>query len=167
MSTARRTKADTVEAQVAAFRVARETIPWPATVTPLPGAADASRAAAIFASILEARHRDDWRPHDLVLAAQLSNAMAQTDRITQEIEAEGWTILSPNPKAAAAGQHVRNPKLDALTLISSRQLSLTRALGLNGPPADRKTVTSHARQAASARAVQRDSDHDGIGGLLA
>lgn len=167
MSTARRAKSDSVEAQVAAFRMAQEAIPWPATVSRLPGAADASRAAAIFASILEARHPDDWRPHDLALAAQLSNCMSQADRITQEIDIEGWTILSPNPKAAAAGQHVRNPKLDALTLISSRQLSLTRALALNGPPSDRKTVSNHARQAAGARAVQRDSDHDGIGGLLA
>ena len=143
--------------------MAREAIPWPATVSQLPGAADASRAAAIFGGILEARHRDDWRPNDLALAAQLANCMAQVDALTRQIEEQGWTIPSPkNPLHA-----IRNPLLDAVTLLSSRQLSLTRALGLNGPPSDRKTVANHARQAASARAVQRDSDHDGIGGLLA
>lgn len=152
MSTARRAKSDSTAAQVAAFSKVKQSVPWPAEVSPLPRPDDASRALAIFGRLLEARDLDDWRPSDVLLLAQLANAHAQADKITQQIEVTGWTLPSPrNPL-----QQIRNPLLDALTLVSSRQLSLTRALALNGPPADRKTVSKNARAAADARRVAAD-----------
>ena len=113
----------------------------------LPRAEDASRALAIFGRLLEARDLDDWRPSHVLLVEQLANTHAQADRVTQEIETTGWVIPSPkNPE-----QKIRNPLLDALTLISSSQLNLTRALALDGPPADRKTISKNARTVADAR----------------
>ena len=160
MSTARRAKSDSTAAQVAAFTKAKQTLAWPAEVSELPRPEDASRASAIFNRLLAARDLDDWRPSDVLLAAQLANSHAQADRVTQEIEATGWVIPSPrNPD-----QKIRNPLLDALTLISSRQLSLTRALALNGPPSDRKTFSKNARTAADAR---RAVDADDTFSLLA
>lgn len=159
----RRAKSNSVTAAVGAFRSANQSIPWPTTVSQLLNPADAARALDIFAGIIAGRDLRDWhRPNDVTLAAQLANVMAQADRLSQEIEAEGWTIPSPkNPI-----QMIRNSKLDALTLISSRQLSLTRALALNGPPSDRKTVSNNARAAASARAIV-DRDGDDVASLLA
>ena len=73
--------------------------------------------------------------------------MKKRRRAPQEIETTGWVIPSPkNPE-----QKIRNPLLDALTLISSSQLNLTRALALDGPPADRKTISKKARTVADAR----------------
>lgn len=160
MSTARRAKSDSVSTAVSAFKRIGLQIGWPAQVSKLPRQEDADRAAAIFGGILEARDPADWRPSNLMLSAQLANTMAQADRITMEIEAEGWTVPSPkNPL-----QQIRNPLLDALTLISSRQLSLTRALALNGPPSDRKTVSKNARTADAAR---RSIAGDDLESLLA
>ena len=147
MPTARRTKSNSITNAVEAYRKVGRSIPWPAEVTELPEPADSARARAIYARLLEARDLADWRPGDILLVAQLANAHAQADNITQDIERVGWTIPSPkNPL-----QLLRNPMLDALTLISSRQLSLTRALGLNGPPSDRRTISNNRRAAADAR----------------
>lgn len=83
----------------------------------------------------------------MLLVEQLANTHAQADRVTQEIETTGWVIPSPkNPE-----QKIRNPLLDALNLIRSSQLNLTRAPALDGPPADRKTMSKKARTVVDAR----------------
>ena len=83
----------------------------------------------------------------MLLVEQLATTHAQADRVTQEIEATGWVIPSPkNPE-----QKIRNPLLDALNLIRRSQLNLTRAPALDGPPADRKTMSKKARTVVDAR----------------
>ena len=120
----------------------------------LPRAEDASRALAIFGRLLEARDLDDWRPSHVLLVEQLANTHAQADRVTQEIETTGWVIPSPkNPE-----QKIRNPLLDALNLIRSSQLNLTRAPALDGPPADRKTISKKARTLVDARRNVEQND---------
>ena len=57
----------------------------------------------------------------MLLVAQLANTHAWADRVTQEIETTGWVITSPKNPA----QKIRNPLLDALTLIRNRQRNLT------------------------------------------
>ena len=113
----------------------------------LPRAEDASRALAIFGRLLEARDLDDRRPSHVLLVEQLATTHAQADRVTQEIETTGWVIPSPkNPE-----KKICNPLLDALNLIRSSQLNLTRAPALDGPPADRKTMSKKARTVVDAR----------------
>lgn len=151
----RRARSDSTAASVHAFQKARHQTAWPATVSQLPRPEDSARAEAVFAGIVSQRDPADWRVNDLALAAQLANTMAQADRVSQEIEREGWTIPSPkNPD-----YQVRNPKLDALTLISSRQLSLTRALALNGSPhGDKRTTNNRARLITDTRALDDAAD---------
>jgi hypothetical protein len=151
----RRARSDSLSASVAAFGRANQQPAWPATVSRLPRPADADRAETVFEGIVSQRDPQDWRPNDLALAAQLANCMSQADRVSQEIEREGWTIPSPkNPD-----YQLRNPKLDALTLISSRQLSLTRALALNGSPSgDRRTTNNRARLITDTRALDDAAD---------
>jgi hypothetical protein len=150
----RRAQSNSVGAQVDAFRRAGQTLSWPDAIRQLPHQDDADRAGAIFAALAQSRDIADWRPGDILLLAQLANANAQADRLTHEIEVTGWTIPSPkNPD-----QQIRNPALDAMSMVSSRQLALTRALALNGAPGDRRTAANHQRTAAAARAIVEDDD---------
>ena len=64
--------------------------------------------------------------------------------------------MNPSPKNPE--QKICNSLLDALTLISSSQLNLTRALALDGPPADRKTISKKARTVADARCTVEQND---------
>ena len=90
----------------------------------------------------------------MLLVAKLANRHGRADRVTQEIETTGWVIPSPkNPE-----QKIRNPLLDALNLIRSSQLNLTRAPALDGPPADRKTISKKARTLVDARRTVEQND---------
>jgi hypothetical protein len=136
----RRARSDSVAAAVrSAQEASQPAIAWPEEITPLARAEDHRRALSIFARILAARARSDWRLADLPLAAQLANATVLADKLMAEIEQVGFTVASPkNPE-----QRLRNPALDGLSMMSSRQLSLQRMLGLSGVPGGDKRTTAH------------------------
>ena len=154
MTTSRRQRSDSTSAAVKAFTDTKVTHSWPSEISRLSDPDDQRKADSLFQKILLARAVLDWRECDLPVAAQLATATVLADRLLTEVERDGFTIASPKNPAI----RLRNPALDGLQMIGARQLSLTRMLGLSGPPADARTIGKNSRTAANARALAGDGD---------
>lgn len=158
----RRSRSDSVEAQIKAMNDTKRRIEWPSLeVTRLPKEEDAERAQAIFDRIVTSRAPDDWRQHDPILVAHLSNATVELDKLLTLVSRTGWVTSS----GKSGTQFTRTPLLDPIQHLTTRQLSLARALGITGSPTDAVTVEKSAKGVAKAAATVQFND--GIGSLLA
>ncbi len=156
----RRARSDSVEAQIKAMADTQKRVEWPSLeVTRLPREEDADRAQSIFDRIITSRAPDDWRQHDPVMAAQLANCTVELDKLMAVVAKTGWVT--------SAGKHgtqfTRTPLLDPIQHLTTRQMSLARALGITGSPTDAVTVEKNAKGAAKAN----HAVHDSIADLLA
>jgi hypothetical protein len=137
-------KSDSVSAQVTAARQARQGgINWPAdAVSALPDPVNQARAEAQFEAILAHRPPDLWRRADIIAAAHLAIAWNQQDRLTQQLEEQGFLIRGGKN---GDGGLLQNPILNALQMTASRADSLARRLGLAGVAVDARQVSNAAR----------------------
>lgn len=160
---ARRAKSNSTQVAVQAFREAAQKPQWPAgDVTPLPDPEQAARALDLYLRTMTSRAPQDWRASDCALVAAFANASIQLDAMTVEITKQGWTVPSArNPEIMT-----RNPLLDAVQHLTTRQLSLARAIGVSGLPTDARTVRGGAKAANHARAVMFNDPHSLVGDEL-
>lgn len=140
----------------------KKRVEWPSLeVTRLPRQDDADRAQAIFDRIATSRAPDDWRQHDPILIAHLSNCTVELDKLLALVAKTGWVTSA----GKNGNQFTRTPLLDPIQHLTTRQLSLARALGLTGTPTDAVTVEKNAKGVAKAAGVF--GGDDAISSLLA
>lgn len=75
-----------------------------------------------WASIVHARARENWTAPDLENAANLARCKADIERISQEIQAEGDTVVNQR------GTQIVNPKHTLLETLTRRSMALSRML---------------------------------------
>ena len=113
---------------------------------------------AIWRVLMRARARDEWSDPDLHHAANLTRCLADIERISTELNAEGDTVEN------ARGTVIVNPKHSLLEVLSRRAVALTRLLHLHasvlgGRP---ETVLGARAAEASAREAIVDDAEDGL-----
>lgn len=96
-----------------------------------------------FTEIVRAREFSAWTTVDLEHAATLANALADLDRLRQEVISEGETIVNHR------GDTVLNPKLRLIETLSRRSIALSRLLH----------VHAQATAGQSQKQAQRNQQH--------
>ena len=119
MTQKRRPRSDSAAAAVAAMAQAAVQIEPPASVK----LRDGDRP--YWDSIVRARAPSEWSEPDLLHAANLSRCMADIERISTEVAAEGDVIEN------ARGTPITNPKHALLEVLSRRSVALTRLLQMH------------------------------------
>ena len=151
----RKQRTDTVTGLVAAAQEAKKeaSFVWPDDlVTPMAEPDKQAHAQRIAEQYWLSRSERDWRPGDGALLAQLAITSTDLDTLQTEISVEGYVL----EKEGSKGQPVlaKNPKLDAISMLQNRQVSLLRSLSLTGGAKDNRVIAN------SARAVQNFRDAD-------
>jgi hypothetical protein len=117
----RQTRSDSAAAMVeAAKNAALPPLRPPAHIT-LTDAAE-----PYFADIVRARARGEWNPHQLTIAAQMAECMAEQDDVRAELALEGWVVTN------AKGTQVANPLVGINEALARRQMALGRSLQMIG-----------------------------------
>jgi hypothetical protein len=149
----RRQAADSVDGALSAFAAASAGPLEPPDTVRL---RDGDRP--IWDAVVCARARDEWSKVDLMHAANLARCLADIERISGEINAQGDTLEN------ARGTCVANPKHMLLEILSRRAVALTRLLHLHAAALARPSQVINQREAeADARTTVeaiRDNDDD-------
>ncbi len=108
-------------------------------------------------AVVRARARKEWTEADLVHAGNMARAMADIERLSREIEAEGDVIEN------AKGTPITNPKHSVLEMLSRRVMALSRLMQMqavaSGALEDKAKGRAQERAArATAGAVQAEDD---------
>lgn len=85
-----------------------------------------ANAEPYLADIVRARAREEWNPHQLTIAAQMAECMADQDDVRAGIALEGWTVVN------AKGTEVANPLVGISEALARRQMALGRSLQMIG-----------------------------------
>jgi hypothetical protein len=85
-----------------------------------------ANAEPYFADIVRARARSEWNPHQLTIAAQMAECMADQDDVRAELALDGWTVVN------AKGTVVANPLVGIAEALARRQMALGRSLQMVG-----------------------------------
>ena len=83
-------------------------------------------AEQYFTDIVRARARHEWNPHQLTVAAQMAECMADQDDARAELALEGWTVTNDKGEVKA------NPLVGIVEALARRQLALGRSLQMIG-----------------------------------
>lgn len=83
-------------------------------------------AEPYFADVVRARARDEWNPHQLTIAAQLAECMAE------QVEVGAELLLSGRVVENAKGTMVANPLVSIMEQLARRQMALGRSLQMIG-----------------------------------
>lgn len=83
-------------------------------------------AEPYFADIVRARARDEWNEHQLTIAAQLAECMAE------QVEVGGELLVAGRVVENAKGTLVANPLVGILEQLARRQMALGRSLQMIG-----------------------------------
>jgi hypothetical protein len=118
---------NTVNGQLKAFKDAQKPPKqWPSSV-PLPAdQTKAKEALRQFESILKAKPSDDWTEYEFVGAANLAVLEINITELTAKVSATSGLVQSPNNHKYL----VRDPALDALSMLMSLRGQLHKQLGL-------------------------------------
>jgi len=81
--------------------------------------------AKYFKAIVTAREHDTWSDNDNLIAANLSKTYAAIDQLWDDIQDEGYVVQNQR------GTPVANPKVAALSSMTSAMQSLNKTLGLS------------------------------------
>lgn len=148
----RRPAADSVDGALAAFAgAAAGPIAPPETVRLREG------DLPIWTAVVSARARDEWSEVDLMHAANLTRCLADIERISAEIHAQGDTLEN------ARGTCVANPKHVLLETLSRRAVALTRLLHLHAAALARPSQVINQREAeADARKTVDELGEDDL-----
>jgi hypothetical protein len=79
-----------------------------------------------FTDIVRARAREEWNPHQLTIAAQMAECMADQDDVRAQLALDGWTTIN------AKGTEVANPLVGINEALARRQMALGRSLQMIG-----------------------------------
>lgn len=116
-------------------------------------------AEPYYHDIVRARAREEWNPHQLTIAAQLAECMADQDTVRASIALDGWTVTN------AKGTEVANPMVSIAEQLARRQMALGRSLQMIGralgdprAPAGQRQLEEGARRAAE----QVEAEGDGL-----
>jgi hypothetical protein len=83
-------------------------------------------AEPYFSDVVRARARDEWNPHQLTIAAQLAECMAE------QVEVGAELMLSGRVLENAKGTLVANPLVSIMEQLARRQMALGRSLQMIG-----------------------------------
>lgn len=119
-------------------------------------------AEPYFEDIVRARARSEWNPHQLTIAAQMAECMADQDEVRAELALDGWTVIN------AKGTEVANPLVGINEALARRQMALGRSLQMIGralgdprKPMGKRALEEQARQAREqARDEGREPDDE-------
>ena len=124
-------------------------------------------AESYFEDIVRARARSEWNPHQLTIAAQMAECMAEQDEVRALYALEGWTVVN------AKGTVVANPLVGIAEALARRQMALGRSLQMVGralgdprKPLGKRALEEQARQLRG-EVEQEDDVTAGGDGLLA
>lgn len=106
-------------------------------------------------AIIDCRSRDEWRPIDLYLVAQLARTMADAEAEQQALAAESTVITNKR------GRLVKNPRLAVVDRLLLRELSLRRGLRIATAAKSNDLAARRALERSIEDAV-RDDDGDGL-----
>ena len=108
----------------------------------------------IWRMLMGARARAEWSSVDLHHAANLARSLADIERMSTELSAEGDVLLNPR------GTVVANPKHGLLEILSRRVVALTKLLQMHAyavtGDADNKAPGRKAEAAARDIAATHD-----------
>lgn len=85
-----------------------------------------ANAEPYFADIVRARARSEWNPHQLTIAAQMAECMAEQEEVRLQIALDGWTVVN------GRGTEVANPMVGIGEALARRQMALGRSLQMVG-----------------------------------
>lgn len=85
-----------------------------------------ARAMAYYRDVVRARAREEWNPHQLTIAAQMAECMADQEEVRAILAVEGWTVPNKN------GTMVANPHVSISEQLARRQMALGRSLQMIG-----------------------------------
>jgi hypothetical protein len=142
MDKKRQTRSDSAAAALeAAKNAARPALRPPSHVRLSVGAED------YFADIVRARAREEWNPHQLTIAAQMAECMADQDEVRAQLQLDGWTTIN------GKGTEVANPLVGINEALARRQMALGRSLQMVGralgdprKPQGKRDAEERARQ---------------------
>lgn len=115
---------------------------WPEYIPIPPGWEEV--CIGIFEGILSSRSAGDWGHGDITLAAEYAAASARLSSYNRQLDDEGPTKIKEGSKGQPV--EIKNPILDAISYVSSRQLQLARTLGFTGLPSSTKSVTNRQQK---------------------
>ena len=144
----RRTRVDTVQGALDAFRPAAE-VSWPLEIPRATDAASAAREMALFRQIVAERSTLDWSDYAVVTAARLASCTAMATALMSQLQEEGPTIMGGKHGTTA----VVNPKLSAAQMLQATLTQLARQLGLAVPAIDKKALANSAAAERSAKSA--------------
>jgi hypothetical protein len=78
-----------------------------------------------YVDIVRARARSEWNPHQLTIAAQMAECMADQDDVRAQLALDGWTVKTAKGIAA-------NPMVGIVEALARRQMALGRSLQMVG-----------------------------------
>lgn len=81
---------------------------------------------AYYRDVVRARAREEWNPHQLTIAAQMAECMADQEEVRAILAVEGWTVPNKN------GTMVANPHVSISEQLARRQMALGRSLQMIG-----------------------------------
>lgn len=150
MARPRKPRADSIAEQVKAAQAGVQPIVMP------DGVLIRSEQDEIFLDmVLEALPRAEWSRRNLVLAASWARALADIQKIEEELVDEGWT------QENARGTMVANPKVSVLETKQRMVLAFERHFGLAGRAAGKADDKAKGRAHQSQAQVDAQSaDND-------
>lgn len=105
-----------------------------------------ARAMPYYRDVVRARARSEWNPHQLTVAAQMAECMADQDEVRGNLAVEGWTVLN-NKGTVVANAHVAISEA-----LARRQMALGRSLQMIGRAiGDPRTPVGKRQQEKDAR----------------
>lgn len=106
-------------------------------------------AEPYFADIVRARAREEWNEHQLTIAVQLAECMAEQEEVRAELVVEGRVTVNER------GTRVANPLVSISEQLARRQMALGRSLQMIGrATGDPRTPTAKRKLEAGARRVR-------------
>ena len=146
-------------AQVAAFAAIEAPPPltWPAAVK-LPAKDDeAAQVLATFNDVLRARSPEHWRPHHAPLIAEYALLSGQIQVMTAVLIRSGALV-----KNSAQNGFIRNPALDALSMLQSLRGQLSKQLGLSGAFFENDGVARSTNEASQVISKAKQNNYDDL-----
>jgi hypothetical protein len=110
-----------------------------------------------FADIVRARARDEWNEHQLTVAAQMAECMAEQERVRAMLVVDGLLVVN------GKGTLVANPLVSISEQLARRQMALGRSLQMIGraigdprAPLGKRKLEKNARGLAAQVAEEDD-----------
>lgn len=86
------------------------------------------RGRVFFEEILEEQAKSEWTRHNLSFAAQIASLMAMVQKLREQVDAEGYTIVNVSERGSTTRSH---PLLGSIATFSSMVVSMRRSLALH------------------------------------